>query len=94
MFRKLDFKPRLSYCYENITDGYSSGQRGKTVNLLPLGFESSNLSPSTVYFAKIAQLVERLFEAQKVIGSKPILRTLKNTRDYLYELIQYKHKQF
>ena len=63
---------------ENITDGYSSGQRGKTVNLLPLGFESSNLSPSTVYFAKIAQLVERLFEAQKVIGSKPILRTLKN----------------
>ena len=68
---------------ENITDGYSSGQRGKTVNLLPLGFESSNLSPSTVCFAKLAQLVERLFEAQKVIGSKPILRTLKNTRDYL-----------
>lgn len=50
MFRKLDFKPRLSYCYENITDGYSSGQRGKTVNFLPLGFESSNLSPSTTHY--------------------------------------------
>ena len=32
----------------------------------------------SLVFVEIAQLVERLFEAQKVIGSKPILRTLKN----------------
>ena len=32
--------------------GYSSGQRGQIVNLLPFGFESSNLSPTIATLAQ------------------------------------------
>ena len=30
--------------------GYPSGQRGQTVNLLAYAFDSSNLSPTTIFF--------------------------------------------
>ena len=52
-------------------DGFPSGQRGQTVNLLQIAsVVRIHLHP---FHADVAQLAEQLICNQKVIGSSPII---------------------
>jgi hypothetical protein len=58
-------------------DGFPSGQRGQTVNLLALPsvvrIHHHPLAKSTSKHADVAQLAEQLICNQQVIGSSPII---------------------
>ena len=59
----------------NNMDGFPSGQRGQTVNLLQIAVGGSNPPPSISRkaLADVAQLAEQLICNQQVIGSSPII---------------------
>ena len=64
-----DIRSRVCYFYLNILDGFPSGQRGQTVNLL------STTSVVRIHphpYGVLAQLGEHLPYKQRVIGSSPI----------------------
>ena len=58
--------------YRYFLDGFPSGQRGQTVNLLSVT-SVVRIHPSPRYYAQIAQLVEQRTENPRVAGSIPAL---------------------